>query len=764
MGMDPAAETPGSMAQIGAVARLGDLQLLQPTTVEGLQALRQEALPQSVIGSLLDAPPSEGDGTVERGALSCPIAPSSAVSDAQVFTDPNDSTKSYVLPRYAVDQSSGGPVAVRFGSDGDGWSLTVDLVRTYAPEIAGSAATAAELPHVFTVTLRFQLPAGGASGVLVELPFQEVTESAGGLHAVLRITDGGRRDQVYLALTEVALGAQLVVGRTVTVAYELPPPSPVRVPSPDSPGPKPWESPPIIVRPPEAEVVPEPDPRAGLTAIETNAADLTVSAEMPVTTVLDGAEVAREWRRPPIWGGPIRVPPASPPRYRVVTVGLDWQAPPVPFVFPPETNPAVFQGVAAPGASTGPSLSRVEVANHGYYQDPTRPWVFYYLPDAFKLARNPVAPHRPMMRLSFAGSDQAPDQMQVTVAFFTRPWTDPDRLSASLPSLAAHVGAPFPPGVSAPQLEPLIVDPSVLSLQPPIGTANGPGSATILSLRDGASTAAVLPMHDFVAFYQGLFDAGTGPVTQLTVGLNAPGRAAETVPVLLDANDTVGPLVDSLAVWDPSSLAATVTLRNPTEATVTVTGLQVALGQRPGDSVSAVLSGPGVPGPLTLHPGDTTQLVAAAPPSWHPDPSAQVTAVVQQTGLSATVDESAFFQLVLDRTARTTFTRTVQVSMLASTFQTLSDGSRYPKLVQLDANGADSLQFSASDKPDQAGSDLLVKHWQVGVPLDAYLLGHPDSGAFQYTVTVLWSDNTSAQSGPRSAVGSVVLSTPWPGG
>ena len=89
------------------------------------------------------------------------------------------------------------------------------------------------------------------------------------------------------------------------------------------------------------------------------------------------------------------------------------------FFFDATLHGYVFEGLGTviPGASRG--LQRTQVSWNGrsysYYQDDRSRNLFYYLPDTFKIARRPEAPHRPLLSAAFESQDGSRDALRVAV-------------------------------------------------------------------------------------------------------------------------------------------------------------------------------------------------------------------------------------------------------------------------------------------------------------------------------------------------------------
>jgi hypothetical protein len=159
------------------------------------------------------------DGGVERGRLDVPVSPVPSPNDTTLFEQPADASQKLFLPRYRVVQQPEEQVFLAQGASD--WTLTIELEKYRAPEIANAAADATELPHTISVVLRFAIVSGNVTIGIREFVFSELTDQPDGVRAVLRGTDTITRDQVYLAMTDQVYATQLLVRRAATVAVPI---------------------------------------------------------------------------------------------------------------------------------------------------------------------------------------------------------------------------------------------------------------------------------------------------------------------------------------------------------------------------------------------------------------------------------------------------------------------------------------------------------------------------------------------------------------
>ncbi|HEY6351078.1 MAG TPA: hypothetical protein VI636_16870 [Candidatus Angelobacter sp.] len=420
-------------------------------------------------------------GGSPRSQMKVPISPVPDPTDEVLFEDPVQAGKKYYLPRYKV-AAQGQKYQISFKQDDAGWSFMVNLTKFAAPSIATAAKTAQEIDHHVAVLVRFSQMIGNQAGAQEELSFQEVTLKNDVLTAALHLDSLPQRDLLYQALQDRSFGTALVVRRAVTVAVPIPqPPAPLAI-----------------------------------------------------------------FRRP---GTP---PPPSPtpavPQYRQAERVIDETVDPRPFVFSPSLHKYIFAGVTPESSGENLGLTRCEVAGtdgrtYTYYQDGAKPYVFYYLPDSFKLPRRQDGAHEPLVSASF-GQAAAADELKATFSFIAVPYVDPNRLATAGPQLKNSISE-LPKGVDGPQFEPLLAAPGKIHFSlsyPGCDTSKGP-----YELRDKASVDLRSGIHDSLqlslAQFQSLYDALFSPSSVLLTGkvdVDLGADAGEEIPFSARLNDLAG--------------------------------------------------------------------------------------------------------------------------------------------------------------------------------------------------------------------------------
>lgn len=161
--------------------------------------------------------PVESSPSVPRNQISSAVCPDNQVSDETLFEEAADANKKLYLPRYRLaEETVSGQRRYRLSLEpfGQGWNLIVYLEAYGAPKIEAQISKAQIITHEAQVSLKYKW-----QGQEKKWEFQEVTKQEGGqLKAVLQLYSLEERDQAYLALTDSAYNAVLVVKRLFKAA------------------------------------------------------------------------------------------------------------------------------------------------------------------------------------------------------------------------------------------------------------------------------------------------------------------------------------------------------------------------------------------------------------------------------------------------------------------------------------------------------------------------------------------------------------------
>lgn len=168
--------------------------------------------------------PQESSPPVPRNKIKVAVC-SAQVSDEILFEEAADANKKLYLPRYRlVEETVSGQRRYRLSleSFGQGWNLIVYLEAYPAPKIETQISNAQIIAHEARISLKYKW-----QGQQNQWEFQEVIKEEGGqkLKAVLQLYSLEERDKAYLALTDSAYNAVLVVKRLFRAATPVNRPS-----------------------------------------------------------------------------------------------------------------------------------------------------------------------------------------------------------------------------------------------------------------------------------------------------------------------------------------------------------------------------------------------------------------------------------------------------------------------------------------------------------------------------------------------------------
>ncbi len=155
-----------------------------------------------------------------RDQLELPIKPETPLHDGLVFEHPNQNRQFY-LAHYFIQQErvDGVPrYKIRFRRDEQQWLLEIKFNKSMSDQVFASAPDAEELPHRPRLILRYRFSAGNTSSR--DLVFTEISKIPDGLSAVLKIETLSLRDEVFRALTDISMGAELLMERHFQLAIQ----------------------------------------------------------------------------------------------------------------------------------------------------------------------------------------------------------------------------------------------------------------------------------------------------------------------------------------------------------------------------------------------------------------------------------------------------------------------------------------------------------------------------------------------------------------
>lgn len=333
-----------------------------------------------------------------------------------------------------------------------------------------------------------------------------------------------------------------------------------------------------------------------------------------------GYSLKLQWQTYPATSGP------PVPLYRETTRTLDSV---VSLPFDRELHGYIFAGLGGMGTGgTQTAFKRWPVRwkgrDYSYFQETTRPNVFHYLPDAFKLARRPQSPHVPLLafQLETAADAESPTVRLDYSAFKTE---DEERLLHAAQELSSRI----PSGDPAPVMLPASFDNPTFELALPRGASGGPfvtrKGAAVSSSLGLVDSLTQLPLNEFQAIWDAMADpSGQAILFQGRVGVRFPGEEPEMIPFVARLSDMAGDVLDVVyePIADPTAetvKAIRATVRNAIESRVTVAKVDVQVSRKgsvAGGSVAAIRRGGAATAlPVTLAAGEAFELDVALPPS-----------------------------------------------------------------------------------------------------------------------------------------------------
>jgi hypothetical protein len=628
-----------------------------------------------------------------RDKVTVPISPAPEPADSLLFEDPADARKKYYLPRYRLREQGGRyEIGVAAAPDGT-WRLTVGLERYPAPELGAGAQGAAELPHAIDVFFRYG--AGPSYAIEKTVDFREVRDDAKGLAIAIGLSLL-ERDGLLYALQTPAAGPKLVVRRAITVAVQVADQGRQQKPQ-------------VLVRDHRKVAM----PAAGQPA--------RMAFKPSSLNTAGGAQVV------------LPAAPARPPnRYRTIQRALDDVAEPKLFVLDPRLHPYLYEGASAGGGAAATEFRRIVVAHpqgspdarfHTYLQDKAEPWVFYYLPDRFKLSRREVAPFLPQMVVRIAAPDGTIENASVTIDYVVEPWLHTARLAAAGVALKREV--PATAHQAEPELRPLQAQASLkLWLPGSVGAALVDQKDVAIDLANGFVHSLTVPLDGFRQLYASAYsrDATSLFSGQVVVetGLSTP----EPIPVEIRFADTQG---ECLAfVEQPADTEDTIAVRmqNGIESPLRIASLPVRV--RRGDTeVAAAIEGLTFDAPLELAPGAEVAFVVRLQGALPGDGA--LDAVFDTSGVQILPDPEKILPLISDTSVPAEYERQVEVMTMPELLGDPADPASII-LINVEFKGGANLKLSR---------DQLSGVAQVRLSLMDLLMGRDVQGKYGFRQQII---------------------------
>src|SRR6185312_4386013 len=255
----------------------------------------------------------------------------------------------------------------------------------------------------------------------------------------------------------------------------------------------------------------------------------------------------------------LAVPAANKPGlYVASTVAIDTT---IPFKFSRDLDANVFSQI---GTVSEPSSAWNIVPlnwngrRYSYYQSTAQPDQVYFLPDAFKIARQDKTPHAPALSVAMAGSDAG--SVTLTLSYLAQPVWDTARIAAAEKSLQTTLSLSTPPALALFQA----ADTKLRIQLPATDSGGGAGFVeqkdALIDMAGGIQGSITLSLDQFRQVYDALFD-GVSPLFSGEVNVTVDKDVA-SIPFVSRATEFVGDIFDIESKVDTANSKLTATLTN----------------------------------------------------------------------------------------------------------------------------------------------------------------------------------------------------------
>ncbi|HXZ14846.1 MAG TPA: hypothetical protein VEH77_02525, partial [Roseiarcus sp.] len=272
----------------------------------------------------------------------------------------------------------------------------------------------------------------------------------------------------------------------------------------------------------------------------------------------------------------------------------------VPFTFSKDLDANVFAGLPG-GAGRLPGWNVLRVNWNGraypYYQSTDEPAQVYFLPDAFKVDRQPAPPHAPAITVAAVGADMT--NMQMTLTYLASPVWDPGRIAAAATELQSTLALQAPPTLALFQATTTALLLSVPNPDGSEGAAVLPQKDALIDVAAGIKGSVTMSVTQFRQVYNALFDAESALLSgevQVTVGTDVA-----RVPFGARIADMHGDVVQVDQLVDVQHNVMGVAVTNTIESPVQVNALTGTIA-RGGVPIPSSIKSIVPPLPATLAP------------------------------------------------------------------------------------------------------------------------------------------------------------------
>jgi hypothetical protein len=465
---------------------------------------------------------------------------------------------------------------------------------------------------------------------------------------------------------------------------------------------------------------------------------------------------------------------APPTPYLRSTTAIDTD---VPFTFSKDLDANVFAGLPG-GAAQLPGWNVCAVNWNGraytYYQATNQPTQVYFLPDAFKVDRQPAAPHAPSITIAASGTDMT--DMQMTLSYLALPVWDPGRIAAAATELQRTLALQAPPTLALFQASATGL---VLSVPNPDGSSGNavvPQKDALIDIAVGVKGSVTMGIAQFRQVYNALFDPNSALLSgevQVTVGTDVAhipfhARIADMttgivqVDQIVDVHDNVMGVTVTNAIESPVHIdALTGTIARggvgiPTSIKTILPALPTVLapaGQQPAGKIGIVMTpnaraqteqavGGLLGGLLSGHGTTGGQVAGAAIGLAGEALDNSCTAVLDLSAVKVAPDPQAIWRTILINQGTNPITRSVTLKFVAALLTKAAPPQSPPPApgdmvmaVQVVFEGGQTATFDASQTQDAAG--FLNQTLKLSFPIAAFILSNAPIDTYRYRTDVI---------------------------
>jgi len=420
--------------------------------------------------------------------------------------------------------------------------------------------------------------------------------------------------------------------------------------------------------------------------------------------------------------------------YKVERRNLDMNLRPEPFVFDPQLHPYIFAQVVNVSTTKAGYILRTAAWQgriHHYLQDELRPYMFFYLPDSYKVTRKPEVPHTPNMLVRFSSADGTRENVRVTIEYVAAPVIDLERLKAAEEALKAFLPSPLPANISEPVFQPLVVS-SIDQLELQLALPRADTSGAPLQKRPtGVVTNLTDEFSDEIADltleqFQTVFDAMFGESAVVFQGsLLVKGGGVmpdESVPFSARFQELAGQLFEEIEEPGPDG-SILVRLLNRAESPVELRSLPVKIlcDQQLIDAHVGKLSTLSDASTLPVRMAAGEEIRLQVVPDQPVNAASQRDAILDLDDVVVLPDNNTVWSAILDTSVPAEYTRTISVNVFAEWFAPPNDLIA----IGVDFENGDHLILNKEKSEGQA---------KVRTSLEDYILRKVQEPEYRYTL------------------------------